>query len=298
MLTRPPCTPLPPPSCSASPPPPHPALALNPKELSPALEGARCAHGTLHGVHPRRCSGRAYTRSRVVGGGGAWLQGDTDGKLTTNAGNYRGVWKMDRQAPAAWVGGKYAVHDGRSCHVDDFRGTHTLLHPPISSLHGLPHDNASSFHHTSSFSRQFMLGRLEGAEGVRKEVVLRRSYARGQWSSAATACATSPLSSRSSRTWVARCALHRILTSWCVQARLSRLKRSRLNAQADCGLERNLFPVVLVLKGDFSITLLGEGAAADLAAAVRWNLCRVDAERQAAELDPLCWYDLSPHRCA
>jgi hypothetical protein len=60
--------------------------------------------------------------------------------------------------------------------------------------------------------------------------------------------------------------------------------------QADCGLERELFAVVLVLKGDFSATLLGPGAAVDLAAAVRWNLCRQDERREAAELHPLCWY--------
>lgn len=84
-------------------------------------------------------------------------------------------------------------------------------------------------------------------------------------------------------------ALHRVLTVLCSSGALAAQALALLNVQADCGLERDLFPVVLVLKGDFSTTLLGQGAAVDLAAAVRWNLCRVDAAREASELDPLCW---------
>ena len=65
--------------------------------------------------------------------------------------------------------------------------------------------------------------------------------------------------------------------------------------KSDCGLHTStvgpLYPVMVLLKGDFAKSVLGSGSAASLASSVTWNLCLRDEKRLEAGLSDVCWYD-------
>ena len=63
-----------------------------------------------------------------------------------------------------------------------------------------------------------------------------------------------------------------------------------LGCQADCGLEFELHPVVVVLRANFFNSFLGAHAAQSLRSMVRWNLCKAEAQRSEAGLADICWY--------
>ena len=58
----------------------------------------------------------------------------------------------------------------------------------------------------------------------------------------------------------------------------------------DCGTERDLRDVVIVIKGDLARSPLGVAYTYQLLHSTRWNLCMADPARRAAQLDDVCWY--------
>ena len=67
--------------------------------------------------------------------------------------------------------------------------------------------------------------------------------------------------------------------------------------ETDCGLHTvqvgPLYPILVLLKGDFSNSALGRGNAESLASTVTWNLCLRDENRREAGLEDVCWYEKS-----
>jgi hypothetical protein len=63
-----------------------------------------------------------------------------------------------------------------------------------------------------------------------------------------------------------------------------------LGCLVDCGTERDLRDVVIVIKGDLARSPLGATYTYQLLRNTRWNLCMADPARRAAQLDDVCWY--------